>query len=330
MPRAFHCKFAKAGISTDGREPRTPICRTRHREDAVKIVLSALLIIFSTMGSVSAFGQGPPPAYPQVNGMLTRKSSLVEVRPGYLWGFSELRLRDGDNDNIPPGRRNVDLHSPILELTGEHFFTRDFAVRGQAWANAPSTHRNEFLLNAARAWDTKGQYVGADLAAIYHFGLGRMPYTGGVMAGYRLNYLDLNGYSVTDTSDTFDEETLVHVPYVGVYYAHSELLGTVTRLDIVASPLTLAQVDVRRPNSVEFTEVDGHSITGIWFESLFQMALPVTDSALVGMCARYNYLELHGGATVSNTAVVGSPTTHFSMDYRFHLLTVGITATYTF
>ncbi len=330
MAKAFHPRCVKSGNAMGGLVVRTRTCKPCYRENAAKTVFLAFLIVLATVGDVPAFGPGPPPGSPQLQCMLTKKSSLVEGRLGYFWGFGELRLRDGDNGNIAPGRRNVDLHSPILELAGEHFFTRDLAARGQAWVNAPTTHRNEFLFNAARAWDTRAQYVGIDLAAVYHFGLGRMPYTGGIIAGYRFNYFDLRGNRVTDTSDTFNEETQVHIPYAGVYYAHSELLGTVTRLDILASPLTLAQVDVRRHNSTEFTEIDGHSVTGIWFESFFQIALPVTESALVGMSARYNCLELHGGATVDSTAEVGSPSTRFSMDYRFHLFTLGITATYTF
>ena len=57
-------------------------------------------------------------------------------------------------------------------------------------------------------------------------------------------------------------------------------------------------------------QIEGHSVTGFWLESVFGWSVPLTENALVGLFVKYNYLELSGGATVKT----GLSETRFSMD----------------
>jgi hypothetical protein len=290
---------------------------------------AALVILLFTAGFAFAFG--PPGAGPGTGHVSVPKgkSSLIEGRFGYLFGFSELRLRDGDNansTNIAPMRRDIDVTGLYFELQGETFVSRNLAVRAQGWVNVPEKKPNDFYDPQMFAWDTKTRFLGGDLAAVYHFGIGGTPYAAGIIAGYRYQDYDLKADRKNAPGGIYYEHTSVHIPHLGVYYAHSDFLGAIARLDISASPLALSLVDARRHLGSVITEIDGHSVTGVWFEGFFQMALPISEGGLLGAFTRYNYLELSGGATVET----GLASTRFSMDSRYHLFAIGITAAYTF
>ncbi|MBI4963957.1 MAG: hypothetical protein HY913_11830 [Desulfomonile tiedjei] len=257
-----------------------------------------------------------------------KKKSMVEGRFGYLFGFNEIRLRDGDNANIPPSKREVPLDGLVFGLEGETFVMEDLAVRIQGWINVPFQIRSDFYLNGStRSWDSLGQYVGADLSAIYHFGLGGMPYTAGLVAGYRYNNFDYQSKTVGQPAGTSEDHFHVHIPYLGVYYANSAMMGSVVRLDILFSPLALTRLDAQRRVQGAVTNIEGHSVTGIWFESYFQWSRRLSPNALLGVFANYDFLQLSGGATEVQ-AQQGS--TRFSLDSRHHLFMTGISATYTF
>ncbi len=67
-------------------------------------------------------------------------------------------------------------------------------------------------------------------------------------------------------------------------------------------------------------QVDGHSLTGCWFETIFEWPKLVGESALIGAFAKYDYLELSGGATLTKDGA----STRFSMDSWHHLFVVGL------
>lgn len=273
--------------------------------------------------------------------------SIIEARAGYLWGVSQILLRDGDNANLPPGKREVSLESPVFGLQGETFTSNDLSIRAQGWINLPQGHRGDFYFDrTARSWDSTSRYIAADIAAVYHFGpvgsfYGRFESGGvykqssrdggpgtfaGIMAGYRYNNLDCWSTTLHDPQGTFHDYVHLHVPYLGVYYADGNFVGSVLRLEILASPLTLAKIDSEGQLFSARTTIDGHSVTGFWFESLLGWFLPVTEKAMVGVFAKYNFLELSGGATVWRSP----SSTRFSLDSRQHLFITGLTANYSF
>ncbi len=265
---------------------------------------------------------GPPPMFSHV----PPKKSLIEARAGYLWGINEIRFRDGDNPSIAPGKKEPRVDGAIFGLQGETFAMQDLAVRAQAWINIPQTMRSDFLLDRTRrSWDTSAQFFEADVSIIYHLGLG-MPYTAGLTAGYRFDNFDYKSTLVAYPGGSFHDHIHVHIPYLGIYYAHSGFVGAVVRLDILASPFTLSRVDGAQDLAGSITQVDGNSLTGWWFESFFGWSRPVGQSAFLGAFAKYNYLGLSGEATLQR----GDASTRFSMDSWHHLFVTGLTATYTF
>ncbi|MBI5251536.1 MAG: hypothetical protein HY912_18760 [Desulfomonile tiedjei] len=252
---------------------------------------------------------------------------MLEARAGYLWGFNEIRFRDGDNANIPPTVQEVGLDSIIFGLQGETFATEDLAVRAQAWMNVPQDSRSDFILDRrALGWDTQARYVQADLAAIYHIGLRGMPYAAGLVAGARYNNFDYMSKRVGAPGGTFNDHMHVYIPYTGVYYAHNEFLGSVVRLDVFFSPFTFSRLDASQNLANTSMQVDGHSLTGCWFETLFEWSASVGESALIGAVAKYDYLVLSGGATLNQAGA----STRFSMDSWHSLLVVGLGFTYMF
>ncbi len=272
---------------------------------------------------------------------------MVEGRAGYLWGVNALWLRDGDNDNLPAGKKEVSLESPIFGIQGEtRAVSDDLALRVQGWINLPQTTRGDFMLDrtqrtlTARSWETESRYLATDIAAIYHLGpfgshvnrlrsIG-MPYTAGLVAGYRYINFDYRSTRSAPPTGTFHDHFHIHIPYIGVHYAHEEFVGSLVRLDINASPFTLSRVDAERHLTGVITQIEGQSVTGFWFESLFSWSKPVSDGAFVGIFVNYNYLELSGGATVDSAQDGVFRSTRFSMDSIGHLVTVGITGVLTF
>jgi hypothetical protein len=266
------------------------------------------------------------PVPPQMFSPVPQNQSLLEARAGYLWGVNEIRFRDGDNAIIAPGKIELNVNGLIFGLQGETFVMKDLTVRAQAWINIPQELRSDFLLDRTRrSWDTRAQFFEADLSVIYHLGLGGMPYTAGLTAGYRFDNFDYKSTLVA-AAGTFHDHIHVHIPYLGIYYAHSNFVGSVVRLDILASPFTLSRVDGAQDLAGSITQIDGQSLTGFWFESFFGWSRPVGRSAFLGAFVKYNYLGLSGGATLE----INNSSTRFSMDSWHHLFATGLTATYTF
>jgi hypothetical protein len=255
------------------------------------------------------------------------EKSLVEGGFGYSFGFNQILFRDGDNANFAPAKKEIGLDSMVFEVQGQTSVSPDLAVRIQGWINIPREIRSNFILERiSRSWDTQARQIEADLAAIYTFGFPGIPYTAGLIAGYRYCDLNYSSVQVPTPSGTFHDHFQVHIPYLGVYYRHDRFVGSVVRLDVVASPLTLSRLDSQLRQQPLITEIEGQSITGIWFETLFEWATDFSNGALVGLMAKYNYLELSGGATMRN----GIQSTRFSMDSRKHLFVTGLTAGYRF
>jgi hypothetical protein len=313
---------------------RSLIPRRFHRGSTVNaslpliiIVLSALLLLGVVPGNVSAAWISSGVTDPFPSGDATGQSSIVEGRFGYLWGFNEIWLRDGDNSLIAPAKKEVTLNSLAFGLYGETFLLSDLTARVQAWINVPNESRNDFLFDAvSRAWDSRTRYLGADLSIAYFFGLGGPPYRAGLVAGYRYNDFDYRSHLVSLEAGAFNDHIQVHIPYLGVSYAHSHFMGSVVRLDILASWLTLARLDGERDLEGQAMQIEGHSVTGFWLESVFEWSVPLTENALVGLFVKYTYLELSGGATVKT----GLSETRFSMDSRSHLILTGLTLSYAF
>jgi len=256
------------------------------------------------------------------------KSSMVEARPAYLWGFNEIWFRDGDNPNIRPGKREITLNSPALGLQGEKFLMRDLALRAGGWFNLPQTWRNDSVLGEgpSLAWDTRARYLCADLSVAYHLGLGGTPYRAGLAAGYRYNDFLYRSERADEPAGVSEDHMQVHVPYLGVHYAHNDFKGSILRLDFLWSVLTLSRYESERRLEGEPLKINGHALTGLWLESVFAWSFPLTDNFLLGAFAKYNFMELSGGATIRG----GGSSTRFSMDSRHHLIHTGLAATYTF
>ena len=292
----------------------------------VRRVLLVLVILSTWPAAVCSAEFVPYPVPSPMFSHVPQKKSLIEARAGYLWGVNEIRFRDGDNSNIAPGKKELNVNGLIFGLQGETFAMKDLAVRAQAWINIPQELRSDFLLDRTRrSWDTRAQFFEADLSIIYHLGLGGMPYTAGLTAGYRFDNFDYKSTLVA-AAGTFHDHIHVHIPYLGIYYAHSNFVGSVVRLDVLASPFTLSRVDGSQDLTSSITQVDGTSLTGFWFESFFGWSRPVGRNAFLGAFAKYNYLGLSGGATLERD----DASTRFSMDSWHHLFIIGLTATYTF
>jgi len=312
------------------------------------LVLGLVLCLWGlSHGETKPAGQppGPPIAPPPPNKLL--KQSVLEARAGYQWGTSQVSFRDGDNALHPPGRKDVSIESPVFGAQGETFFANDLSVRVQGWMNLPQQQRTDFYIGGtALAWDTPTRCIVADASVVYHLGpLGILdgpafagPYAAKTPAGYPFTFVGVvAGYRFQDfisdsvrraaaSSGTFEDHTRVQIPYLGLYYADGNMRGSVIRLDVLASALTLATVDARQTLSGTSTKINGDSVTGFWFESLLVWSWPVTNGAYLGAFANYNYTELSGGARM----VTSGNTTRFSMDFRTHVFRAGFAATVSF
>lgn len=296
------------------------------------LIMALITLVFPVTGP--AFDMGPFMGPRHVGMSPITKKTLFEARVGALLGYSELRIREGDNDHVLAGRRNVDFHSWVFSAQAERFITQNLAVRAQGWINIPPAHKSDFFFDGGVQWRNTTQYAAFDLAGVLHFGRGMTPYSAGLIGGYRFNFFDIYSERPTKDQDEYKERSQVHIPYLGVYYAHSNFLGGVARLDLHASPIVVSTVkgsSLTSINSRELRTLDGHSLTGIFFDSFLQWSIPLSDSFLAGAFARYEFLELHSGATVNSHITGRSETeTHFSMDSRFHKVLLGLSATFTF
>ncbi len=293
----------------------------------VAAYLAAALLGLMWISDGSAAGPFGDPFRPYQRYDHSRTKSLVKARVAYLWGFNEIRLRDGDNPNFTPMRRELNVDSVSFGLLGSTFVTDSVGLRAQAWISVPNEGRNDMLFdNRSDAWDSHARALEADLGLLYLFNLGPMPYSAGLIGGYRYANFDYKSISVHDPSGTFHDHLHMHVPYLGVYYSHTHFVGTSVRLDILASPFILSRYDGEENRFGTVARLEGHSVTGLWFESLFGWHLPLSESLLAGIFARYNYIELSGGATVKRDV----RSTRFSMDSTHHLIYLGLNAAYAF
>ncbi len=317
------------------------------------LFMTALILLLPTITAGQSFS--PPESYnprqklnpPQSYNPLTwqsaffhdcsSKQSSLQLEFGYSFGFNWILFRDGDNANFSPSKKDIPLDSLAVGLQGQTFLTDDLAVRAQGWINIPQKLRSDFVLYPATptvtpgltptttSWDTSARCIEGDLAASYFFGLHGMPYAAALTAGYRYIDLSYDSVQVAAPSGTFQDHFQVHIPYLGVYYGHTELVGSTFRLDILASPITLARLDSNRLQIPLPVQISGSSVTGFWFETLFEFSVPISG-AFVGTFVKYNYLGLNGGATMSD----GVKSTRFSMDSRKHLFITGLNFTYRF
>jgi hypothetical protein len=322
------------------------------------LIIAALILLLPTITSGQSFS--PPQSYnpsktlnpPQSYNPLkwqsaffhdcSSKQSSLQLGVGYSFGFDWVLFRDGDNANFPPTKMDLPLDSPAFGIQGQTFLTSDLAVRAQGWINIPEKIRSDFVLYPATptvtpgltptttSWDTTARYIEGDLSASYFFGLRAMPYAAGLTAGYRFLDLSSDSVQVAAPSGTFQNHLQVHIPYLGVYYGHTELVGSTFRLDMIASPITLARLDSNRYQVPSPVRIDGHSVTGFWFETLFEFSVPISG-VFVGTFWKFNYLELNGGATMSGTTNTGAAkSTRFSMDSRRPLFITGLNLSYRF
>ncbi len=265
-----------------------------------------------------------------------KNKSIVEARVGYLWSTNEINLRMGDSEFVLPSKRKLYLDGPFLGLQVGTFALTDLAVRAQLWTNIPLQSRANFLfqdisrVTDMQAWDTRAWLLEADLSAIYHLNLGPMPYSAGLMGGYRFYLGQYHSKRVRSRADHFDDNYRIHVPYVGLYYAHTELLKSLVRLELAISPITFTQLDSTKEFSSSGDRIrptiSGSAVFGQWFDSLFEVSKPIGDQAFLGGFLKFTYINTSGSARVD----IQDRTTNFSMDLRHLLFSAGLTGTYTF
>ena len=296
------------------------------------LIVTALIMLLPTITAGQSFS--PPQSYnprqnlnaPQSYNPLTRqslffhghssKNSVLELGLGYSFGFNWILFRDGDNANFPPSKKDIPLDGLAFGLQGQTFVTSDLAVRAQGWINIPQKLRSDFVLYPATptvtpgltptttSWDSSARCIEGDLSASYFFGLCGMPYAAGLTAGYRYLDLSYDSVQVSAPSGTFQDHFQVHIPYLGVYYGHTELVGSTFRLDIIMSPFPLARLDSNRLQVPLPVRISGSAVTGVWFETLFEFSVPTSSGVFFGTFAKFNYLELNGGATMADATKI--------------------------
>ncbi len=254
-------------------------------------------------------------------------------RFGYLWGVSKLKLRDGQNGNLSPGNKEVRVDGLIFGAQGATFRSRDIALRAQGWISIPMTYKSDWVFDPAvlpsatsRAWDSSVRYMSADLSLIYHLDLGTMPYTAGLVVGYRYNNLEENAKPANSPGGSYGQQTHLHIPYLGVHYGNKDFAGTLVKLDILASPISVSKLEADMMLTTGGTQVRGELLMGFWFESLFSWVIPLGQSSAAGIFANYDFFSFSGDANVKASA--GS--NRFLMDFDTHLFACGITASYGF
>jgi hypothetical protein len=280
-------------------------------------------------------GAAEPLVYPDSMAFCGKKpkESMIEARAGYQWGFHEIRWRDGDNPNFPPGPRIgpgkmvVPLDSIMFGLQGETFVSTDFALRAQVWTNITQQMTGDFYYNdVGRGWSTSARVLEADVTAIYHLGLRGTPYAAGLTGGLKYNNFDYSSKRTGNASGTIQNHMHVYIPYTGVYYAHNDFLGAVARLDVSFSPLTILSLDAEQRLDTTITTFDGLSITGCQFGSNFEWSYAASESFLLGAVAKYDYQAVSGGVTLKT----GDRSSRFSLDTWRHTIFGGISFTYLF
>jgi hypothetical protein len=337
------------GNSTDGRSFESTTTLMRDRICPMLRFVPAWLVVclvmslglFSAPADAMEFSPIPnhSPFHPS-------DQSIVEARAGYMWGTNQIQYRNGDNGLIPAGRKDISLDSPIFGLQAGTFAVSDLAVRAQAWINIPLVWRSNFLFDGqSLGWDTQSNYFEADLSAIYHFGLGHMPYTAAIVGGYRFYKVDYESHRITRWSDSFHDHFQIHVPYFGVYYSHTDLANSLVRLEILFSPILFCGMEANQslnnqiappPNRTlvnipQNTQLDGQSYIGQWADVTFEWSKRLGKNVLLGASSRFNFINPVAGARAQHiNANQELQITHYTMDMRYWLLSAGLTFTYTF
>ncbi len=271
-----------------------------------------------------------------------RDKYLFEASVGYLWGTNQLRYRDADKPFMPPGRRDLTMDSPIFGIQAGAFLLPDLAIRGQFRINLPQTWGNRFFFVGENEstiqelpWIVKTRYIESDISAIYHFGLGDMPYTAAMVGGYRFYKTDFDSHRPQRWSDSFTDHFQIHVPYLGAYYSHSNLAGALVRFEFLVSPVILCKMKANQIIAGRSTQLDGVSYLGQWMDTTFELSKKIGGGAFVGGLLRYNFINPIARAKAEGFLL---PTdgktklhpTDYVMDMRHHLFIGGLTFTYTF
>jgi hypothetical protein len=291
-------------------------------------------IFMVVLGIVFAVGMVSPGRAmefsPPNHSCLEKKSdkSMIQGEVGYLWGKHEIGLRCADNGLLPSGKRTPSMNCAIFGLMGGTFATSDLALRAHARIGLPlTTYRSNFYFNGvALGWDTLPKYFDADLCAIYHFDLGTMPYSAGLVGGYRYMRLEYDSHRTTAWSDSFFDYFHVHIPYLGVYYAHSDLLSSLVRLEILFTPLTFSTIDFTQTLGGVATKVDASSTSGQWFNAVFSMSRKLSGGFFAGASTEFLYLNQAASARAQRQESV----TSYSLDSRIHSFTAFAHILYTF
>jgi hypothetical protein len=241
-------------------------------------------------------------------------------------GVNRIFLRDGDNAQIGPEKREIGIQSPILQLQGQTRRSSDWLLRLQTWINLPQTYRHEWSNSEkTEGWDTKAGTVGADLSGGYLLGLGGFPYSAAPVVGYRYENFRYDSTKVLDSQVSVDDRIQVHIPYIGVYYDNSDFVNSVVKLDLRTSFLTLAQIDSSGSPGAR-PRLTGNSVLGFWFEAMFSWNVKISERSRMGFFADYYYLELTGGITADRSG----KSTRFSLDSRLNTGVAGISFSYLF
>lgn len=296
-------------------------------------VPAVAVVVVLLCGLVEA--QGPWMRNPGMRPVLeaSGRSGLMQAQPAYLWGYNEIWFRDGDNALIRPSKKEVTLNSPALAVEVEKSLASDLCLRVEALCNLPTDSRTDFLFDrpdqhwqTALAWDTRSRFIFADVSLAYLLGPDDPAQRAGFMAGYRYHDFAYDSTRSQPPSGVFEDRIQIHVPYTGVYYEDRSFMGTNLRLDVVWSSLTLATVQSERTMLRTLMRIDGHAVTGLWFDAYFAWTAPITRSFSMGAFTRYTFIELSGGATIKN----GAFSTRFSMDSRHHIILTGVALSYAF
>jgi len=283
----------------------------------------------------SVHGQAPlmRGAKPAPASEASGRSTRIQARPAYMWAFNEIWFRDGDNALIRPSKKEVTLNSLALAMELERSLMSDLSLRVQGLVNLPTDSRTDFLFDrpdqqaqTALAWDTRSRFIAADLSLVYSVGPADSPLRAGFVMGYRFHDFAYDSTRTQFPTGIFDDRIQIHVPYTGVYYEDRSFMGSNLRLDLVWSGLTLATLQSERTMQGTWMRIDGHAITGLWFESYFAWTVAVTRGFSLGVFARYSFIELSGGATIKK----GASSTRFSMDSRHHVILTGLGLMYAF
>lgn len=298
-----------------------------------RILGAAVALTLLLSGSVQAQGPRMRSVNPALGGGESDRSTSIQMRPAYMWAFNEIWFRDGDNALIRPSKKEVTLNSPALAIEVERSLMSDLSLRVQGFVNLPTDSRTDFLFDrpdqqrqTSLAWDTRSRFITGDLSMIYSLGPDDSPLRAGFVAGYRYHDFAYDSTRSQFPSGIFEDRMQVHVPYTGVYYEDKGFMGSNLRLDLVWSPLTLATLQSERTMLGTWMRIDGHAITGLWFDSYFAWSVSAGRGFSLGLFGRYNFIELSGGATIKN----GDFSTRFSMDSRHHVILTGLSLAYAF